>query len=208
ANTTLGTSTVRVRTAWSACDPDGVTLYKLQRRVDGGSWSTVTLASATALSINRSLKRGDTYRYRVRATDGLGATSVYAYGPSFIPKVSDDTSGLISYSGSWSTGSPSSAFGGSVHHSSSAGASATYAFTGASAAWIAYKGPTRGSAQVYVDGVLTATVSLYATTTSARPQVFAFNWPASGAHTIEVVVVGTPGHARVDVDAFARLVRV
>ena len=78
--------------------------------------------------------------------------------------------------------------------------------TGLSVAWIAYKGPTRGSAQVYVDGVLKATVSLYATTYSARPQVYAFNWATSGSHSIKVVVVGTAGHPRVDIDAFARLV--
>lgn len=207
-NTRLGISTVRVKTAWSACDADGVTSFRLQRQVNDGSWVTVTLASATSRSINQSLTRGTEYQFRVRATDGTGSTATYAYGPSFEPKVSDNASSLISYSGAWSTGTPSSCFGGTVRYARAAGASATYRFTGSSVAWIAYKGPSRGSAQVFVDGVLKATVSLYATTASARPQVYAFNWAASGAHTIRVVVVGTAGHPRVDVDAFVRLVRV
>jgi hypothetical protein len=208
ANTKLGTSTVRVKTAWSACDADGVTSYKLQRQVSDGSWTTVTLASATTKAVYQSLSRGTEYQFRVRATDGTGATATYVYGPSFKPVVSDNTSGLISYSGTWSTGTPSGCFGGTVRYAKAAGASATYSFTGTSGAWVAYKGPSRGSAQVFVDGVLKATVSLYATTKSARPQVFALNWATSGAHKIRVVVVGTTGHPRVDVDAFVRLVRV
>jgi hypothetical protein len=207
ANTTLGTSTVRVRTAWGACDPDGVASFKLQRQVNGGSWTTVSLG-ATATSINQSLGKGTTYRYRVRATDGNGNTSGYAYGPSFVPRVSDQTSSSVLFAGAWSTGSPSSCYGGTVRYSGSAGALATYSFFGSSGAWVAYKGPTRGSASVYVDGVLKATVNLYASTKSARPVVYAFNWSTNGAHTIKVVVVGTPGHPRVDIDAFYRLVRV
>ena len=208
ANTTLGTTTVRVRNAWSACDADGITSYKLQRQVNGGAWSTVTLGSASSTSINQSLTKGSTYRYRVRATDGTALTAGYVYGPSFQAIVSDNTSSLISYVGSWSIASPSSCFGGTVRFATAAGASSTYTFNAAGAAWVAYKGPTRGSAQVFVDGVLTATVSLYAASTSAKPVVFAVNWSTNGPHTIKVVVVGTAGHPRVDIDAFYRLVRV
>ena len=207
ANTTLGTSTVRVHTAWSACDADGIASFKLQRQASGGSWTTVSLASATSTAINQSLTKGTTYRYRVRAVDGAGASAAYAYGASFAPRVTDQTSSAVSFSSGWSTGSPSSCYGASVRYSSSAGATATFSFYGASVAWIAYKGPTRGSAYVSVDGVLKATVSLYAASKSARPVVYAFNWSANGNHTITVTVVGTAGHARVDVDAFSRLVR-
>ena len=95
--------------------------------------------------------------------------------------------------------------GGSSRYASTAGRASTYSFTGSSIAWIAYKSTTRGSAQVYIDGVLKATVSLYSTTTTAKAQVYAFNWATNGAHTIRIVVVGTAGHPRVDVDAFVRL---
>lgn len=208
ASTTLGTSTVRVKNAWSACDADGISSYTLQRQVNGGAWTTVSLSSATSTTINQSLTKGTTYRYRVRATDGTASTATYVTGPSFKPIVSDNTSSLISYAGTWSTGTPASCFGGTVRYSTSTGASATYSFTGSSAAWVAYKGPSRGSAQVFVDGVLKATVNLNASSTAARPQVYAFNWSTNGAHTIKVVVVGTAGHPRIDVDAFVRLVRL
>jgi hypothetical protein len=205
ANTTLGTSTVRVKTAWSACDADGLKSYTLQRQVNGGSWTTVTLATATSTSINQSLTKGTTYRFRVRATDNLSTVATYVYGPSFKPVVSDNSSSLIAYTGSWPTGTYASYFGGTDRYSTSTGAYATYTFTGKSVAWIAYKSTSRGSAQVYVDGVLQATVSLYSTTSTAKAQVYAFNWAVSGTHTLRVVVVGTAGHPRVDVDAFVRL---
>jgi hypothetical protein len=205
ANTTLGTSTVRVKTAWSACDADGVKSYVLQRQVNGGSWTTISLSSATATSINLSLTKSSTYRFRVHATDGINTTSSYVYGAPFKPIVSDNSSSLITYTGAWPTGTFSSYYGGTDRYSTSTGASATYSFTGSSVAWIAYKSTSRGSARVYVDGVLKATVSLYSTTSTAKAQVYAFNWAKSGAHTIKIVVVGTAGHPRVDIDAFVRL---
>lgn len=205
ANTTLSTSTARVKTAWSACDADGITKYTLQRQVTGGTWTTVTLASALSTSINQSLTRSTTYRFRAYATDGTSTSAAYVYGPSFQPLVSNDASTLITYSGTWGTGTYSSYYGGTDRYASVAGASATYTFTGKSVAWVAYKSAIRGSAQVFVDGVLKATVNLYATTSTARAQVYAFNWATSGTHTLKIVVVGTAGHPRVDIDAFVRL---
>jgi hypothetical protein len=204
-NTTLGSTTVRVKIAWSACDADGISKYQLQRQVNGGSWTNVTLASATSTSIGQSLTKSATYRFRVHATDKTGALGSYVYGPTFTPVVSNDSSSQITYTGTWSTSTSSSYYGGSDRYTSTVGRAATYSFTGTSVAWVAYKSTSRGSAQIYIDGVLKATVSLYSTTTMARAQVYAFNWATSGAHTIRVVVLGTAGHPRVDVDAFVRL---
>jgi hypothetical protein len=81
----------------------------------------------------------------------------------------------------------------------------SYRFTGSSIGWIAAKGPTRGSAAVYVDGVYAGTVSLYSSTTTTRVVAFARNFGANGTHTLRIVVSGTAGHPRVDVDAFVRL---
>jgi hypothetical protein len=204
-NTTLGTSTVRVKIAWSACDADGIKLYRLQRQTNGGSWSNITLASATSTSIGLSLTKSSTYRFRVQATDKAGLVSPWVYGSIFKPIVSDSTSTAITYTGIWSTASSSSLYGGSDRYTSTIGRSATFSFTGSSVAWVAYKSTSRGSAQVWVDGVLKATVSLYSTTTTSKAQVYAFNWATSGAHTIRIVVVGTAGHPRVDIDAFVRI---
>jgi hypothetical protein len=206
--TTLGTTTEPVKTKWGGCDPDGVAAYQLQRQVNGGSWSTVSLASSTSTSINQSLTINALYRYRVRAKDKLGVYGAYHYGPTFKVIASDQTSSGMTWSGSWTTVSTTSAYKGSLRYSTSATASATFAFNGASIGWVAYRGPNRGSAKVYIDGVYQTTISLYATSYSARPIVYTYKWSVNGSHSIKVVVVGTAGHPRVDVDAFGWLYQV
>ena len=64
---------------------------------------------------------------------------------------------------------------------------------------------SRGSFKVYVDGVLKAWVSTYSTTTKFRQVVYQYSWPTAGTHNIKIVVGGTLGHPRVDVDAFVVL---
>jgi hypothetical protein len=126
-------------------------------------------------------------------------------GPGLRATVYQQTSSTVTWTGTWRSASWSGASGGSVRYATGRGASATFHVTGSRAAWVAAQGPTRGSAQVYVDGVLAQTVSLYAKTGQSRAIVFARNWASVGAHAIRIVVLATPGHPRVDVDAFIRL---
>jgi len=56
-----------------------------------------------------------------------------------------------------------------------------------------------------VDGVLKGTISTYSTTTRYRQNVFQFSWPTAGTHSVKIVVSGTSGHPRVDLDAFVVL---
>jgi hypothetical protein len=66
--------------------------------------------------------------------------------------------------------------------------------------WIAAKGPTRGSADVYINGTFVKTINLYASSTSTKQVVFTKSWSSSAARTLVIKVRGTSGHARVDVD--------
>ena len=56
-----------------------------------------------------------------------------------------------------------------------------------------------------VDGAAATTVNLRSSIGRSRSIVFARNWLTNGTHTITIVVVGTAGHPRVDIDAFVRL---
>jgi len=205
STSTLGSSTIPVRTFWSASDGCGISRATLERQADGGAWTPQPLATATAGAIVQSLAIGSTYRYRVRATDGAGNVSPWRYGPSFRPLRSEESSSAIAYAGTWHTGPSTSASGGSVAYSTAAGASATYAFTGSAVAWVAPRGPARGAARIYVDGVYEGTVSLYAPSFAARQVVFATHWAGIGSHTLRIVNLGTAAHSRVDIDAFVRL---
>jgi len=81
-----------------------------------------------------------------------------------------------------------------------AGRSSTWTISGRSVGWVAATGPTRGSAKVYVDGAYVTTVNLHAATTSYRRLVWTRSWSSVGPHTVRIVVVGTSGHPRVDID--------
>jgi len=88
----------------------------------------------------------------------------------------------------------------------SAGARATFTFTGTAVSWIGYKEQWSGIAKVYVDGVLKGTVDMYAS--PAKPQQVAYSIAglAYGSHTIIVEATGTKSPAArgswVWVDAF------
>ena len=104
--------------------------------------------------------------------------------------------------GTWATSKSTLYYGGAAKATSKKGNATALTFTGRSVAWTSLLAPTRGSANVYVDGRLISTVNLYSLSTTARRIVFARTWTTSGTHTIKVIVRGTAGHPRVDLDAF------
>ena len=201
----LGTGGAPVRTSWSAMDPCAISSYGLERRVGGSAWADQVLPRMRSTSIRQSLLVGSTYRYGAAATDGAGNTSERITGPFFRPLVRQSSTSNVTFSGPWTRTESGRFSGGATRHSSAGGATARYTFTGSSVGWVAAVGPGRGSADVYVDGAFRSTVSLNAGTPATRQIVFAASWADQGAHTIELVVAGTPGHPRVDVDAFVHL---
>jgi beta-N-acetylhexosaminidase len=205
AGATLGSTTSPVRTYWSATDASGIASYTLERTVNGSSWIVQTPPGSTATAMNQSLSFGSTYRYVVRATDRAGNTGGWVYGAYFEPLLAEQTNSAVSHTGTWTTVSNSYASGGSLAYSTASGASATFTFTGYGVSWVAYRGPDRGSAAIYLDGVYYATVNLYSAYYYAKQIVYAANWGGNGTHTIKIVNLATPGHPRIDVDAFVRL---
>jgi len=193
------------RTQWNAMDPSGIASYTVESQMNGGSWSAIALANPMTVSWTANLAFGTTYRYRVRATDGAANVGSWAYGPSFAATFTQDASSSITYSSGWVTSTLTTAYGGALHGTAKAGAWAQYTFTGASFSWLAYRGPNRGSAKVYIDGVYVTTVSLYATTYQSRQVAFGRNWSRNATHTVRIVCVGTAGHSRIDIDGFARI---
>jgi len=202
---TLGSTTSPVRTSWSATDASGIAAYKLERKVNGGAWIVQTPPGSTTTSISQSLSFGSTYRYVVKATDRAGNTSGWVYGAYFKPLLTEQSNSAVSHTGTWTTASNRYASGGSLAYSTAPGASATFTFTGSSVGWVAYRGPNRGSAAVYLDGAYSATVNLHSAYYYAKQIVYAANWGGNGTHTIKIVNLASPGHPRIDVDAFVRL---
>lgn len=206
SGTTVSTTATPVWTTWSASDPSGIRAYTVQRQVDGGSWSTVTLPSATSTGITQLETFGHRYRYRVLATDGAGNVGPWSYGPTMTPTLFQQTSSAFSYGASWYTAWSTSYLGGSERYTRARGATATFKVWGSSFAWVGYKGPNRGYAAIYVDGAYRGTVNLYASSYQARRVIWTTTFASNGSHAIRIVNLATSGHPRIDLDAGVRLV--
>ena len=202
-----GSTSVPLRLAWSASDPSGIAAYGVQCQRNGGSWSNVSLPTYTTTAVSQALAVGVTERCQARARDRSGNTSAFAVGPSVRPSLIQQGGSGVTYSGTWRTRYASYLSGGSERYATRTGAAVTYRFWGSSVSWVAFRGPDRGSARVYVDGAYVRTISLHASTYISRWIAFARSWSANDNHTLKIVVAGTAGHPRVDVDAFVRLTR-
>jgi GH25 family lysozyme M1 (1,4-beta-N-acetylmuramidase) len=202
---TLGTSTVPVRVTWAASDPSGIASTGLQRSVNGGTWTGTRLPTVAATAADTLIPFGGHARQRVRATDRKGNTSAWRAGSLVKATVFQQTSAYVTWSGTWHTVKSTRASGGSLRYATAHGASATFRFTASSLAWVSTRGTSFGSATVYVDGKYATGVFLHASSGHSRAIVFARSWPTVGVHTLKIVVAGTAGHPRVDVDAFLRL---
>lgn len=112
-------------------------------------------------------------------------------------------SGSLTYTGSWSTTTCACASWGAMRRTSSRGASFTFTRTyerDDHVALVMAKGPGRGQADVFVDGVRTATINTYAAANANRVIVYD-KWMPAGVHTVRVVNRATAGHPRIDLDA-------
>lgn len=188
---TVGSSTMRAHLAWSAFDlGTGIAKYQLQVSVNGGAYATVTLASATSTSTNRTLGWFSSYRYRVRATDSQGNVSAFVYGPTFRPAVFQNSSSVVSYAGSWTTSKTSRALGSSHRYTTSLSARAWLTRACRDIAFVATKSPGSGSAQVWIDGVLSATINLRSSPATYRQLVYQRHFSTLSSHRIEIRPIG------------------
>ncbi len=192
--------TVPLVVGWSSSDAEsGIATAELDHSPNGVNWTQISNPGAVGGSTTYNSQPGP-HRFRVEATDEAGneatSTDVTRTLSTF-----QETS--ATYAGGWSThsGLPWT----STRFSKTAGASATFAFNGTDVAWISTVGPKRGRAKVYLDNVLKATVDLFAGSMAERRIVFSATGLTAGAHSLRIVVNGTNGRPRVDVNGFAVL---
>ncbi len=198
------TSSYTAAVRWTAAtDPTGpIARYQVQVRVGGGAWGTVSTVSPSARSIGKTIKVGSEYAIRVRAVDAAGNIGEWAEASALASRVVQDGSSTLARKGTWRRYASRLMSGGTTRFARSAGASTTMQFTGRGVAVVMPYGRGRGKARIYVDGVLASTVGTYRRTLAPRRIVFTRSWATSATHVIKVVVVGTSGHPRVDLDAF------
>ena len=132
-------------------------------------------------------------------TDCAGNTAASGISTTSI-NIDDDDSPIIGYGGPWAISHFAGFSGGTTHFTSATGASAAFQVDEGPVALVMEKAASRGSAKIFVDGVLRATVSTNSATTRHRRVV----WQAllgPGTHPVMVIGNGTAGHPRIDLDA-------
>ncbi len=175
--------------------------YVVLRRLGTGPWSTIS--TRTGRTIQQTLRFGTSYRYATRTLSTTGKVSQTAYGQFVETALFQEGTSLARYSGSWTTTASSTASGGKLRTSTQANAYVEFKRAAMSTAVIGRRGPTSGKAKIYVDGVLASTIDLYHATAQSRVVLFSRAWYTVATHTIRVVVLGTPGRPRIDIDGFA-----
>lgn len=196
---------LRVDLSWAGSDGagTGIARYQVARSVDSGATWTVLTSYQPASPYTTSVASSGVVRFRVRAVDKAGNVGAWSTTADTTPLLRQEAS--FAFVGPWSTAASASYSGGAVKYSSTIGASATFTFTGRAVAFVTTEAASRGQVKIYVDGTLIAWPSTYAATTAYRMQLWSYGWATSAQHTVKLVVVGTVGHPRIDVDAMAIL---
>ncbi len=162
----------------------------------------------TATSALFTGEAGQTYIFRVGREDSSGRVGSFARARTIVP-VDDDASRYKQYIGSWAASAGNRFYFQGEHQSRQAGAAFTYNFDGRKVWLIGAKGPDRGRAQIYLDGVSYGSIDLHASRRMPRQVLWSSPplKPISSIkqHQLKVVVAGTTGRPLVGIDALARL---
>jgi hypothetical protein len=198
------TTSLPVRVTWTATDyasGSGIATYDVARSIDGAAFGTIA-TGLTGTSLTQSQGSGHSYRYEVRAHDRAGNIGAWTAGSTFKPSLLEQTSTSIVYHGTWSSVTSTSYSGGSSRYASAAGAYASLTTSSRGFAILTSRDTSRGAMQVYVDGLLKATIDLYAPSFQAEYLAYVCSFTSVATHSIKIVVVGTAGRPRVYLDAF------
>ena len=197
------TAPVLATLTWSAADPGGagVAGYDVARSRDGGPFEVIA-TGVTSARLGVALVPGSGDRFQVRARDRAGNVGAWVAGSAVRALLVQQGNPAIQWTGTWKVATAPALSGGSSRYAAGGGSSARLTFTGRAFAWVGTRGPSRGVARVWIDGVLVATVDTRAASTIDRAVLFARTWASAGTHTVRIVVVGTAGRPRVDIDAF------
>ncbi len=202
----LAGSGIPARLTWSGTDADGpgIASWELARSVNSSAFVTVATGLAAASHIVTMPSSG-TVRYAVRAVDGDGVAGAWAKGPTLTARVLQQTRSSIRWSSGWRTASRAAYSGGSARWSKRAGASSTWTVTGRTLGLVVTTGLGRGKVKVYVNGAYVTTVDTRSSTVRHRVIVWSRTWGTSATRKVRLVVVGTAGRPRVDIDGMVTL---
>ena len=134
---------------------------------NGGSSTTPFTGTALATTVNLPVGASPTI-----AVDCGGPSSASSFTSAGFQE------GSATYTGTWHSSSFAGAWGGTARYTTAASAAATFSCTSCAAiAWVTDEDSAHGSARVYVDGVLKATVNARSSSQRNRVIAYAAQWP-------------------------------
>ena len=208
-NSVVTTTTIPVETTWSGTAVAGrtITKYTLDRSLNGGIFSPIALTTPTATQYIGTLASGNSFEYRVTATDSGETISPSLRSGVTSLSVLQENAGTVVYRGNWLRTVATTFFGGAARSTTVRGNSATVRFTGTQVAWITAVGPTMGIATITIDGSAQGSVDLYSATSTTKVLKVVKTGLTRAAHTMVITSSGTRNArslgTRVDLDAIA-----
>ncbi len=202
----LSSNRPTIKLSWTGADTggSGVGSYDVEQSTDSGAYARIATAIASP-TFDRLVYGGHVYRFRVRSNDKAGNAGDWVFGSAFKLNAISQTSSGVTYgptTSRWHSATSTVYWGGTAKYATTASSTVTYSFTGRSFAWVSLKASTRGKANIYVNGVLKATVELKSTSTLKQAVVWQTTFTTSAKRTVMIKVLGTSGRPRVDVDGF------
>ena len=201
--TVVSGGATRVRVQWTAADPhgSGAASYDVSWRVGSGDWQTI-VTHVPSRGFDVTVRPGRDYQFRVRARDNAGNLGAWSAGPTISTSLVQQSSSHVRWSHRWHTVRNDALSGGSARKRGVEGATATFTFTGRGVGFVSTLASTRGRVKVYVDGRYVRTLDLRSPTARYRTVAWSRAWATSDRHVVKLVVRGTSGRPRIDVDAF------
>jgi hypothetical protein len=184
-------ATVPLKVSWTQGTCQTGSTYNVTATTGG---IPTVVRSVTTLSAKINLAVGVAYTI---AVDCGGETSTTNFTSTGFQE------GAASYTGTWHSTSFAGAWGGAAKYTVAASASATFHCSSCRAlAWVTDEDSAHGSANVYVDGALKATINTQSSATLNRVIAYKFEWATAGPHTLKIVNKATSGHPRITIDGF------
>jgi hypothetical protein len=198
AGSTATNSLMPTRVSWATAAASTCKTEVGQTTAAG--WTSQVLGAPLATFDDWRVGFGGAHRLRVQVTDCAGSRSPWEETPVVSPLQVPGTA--LTYSKGWATVHAASYIGGGDRYISAAGASVTARVTHTRAiALIGSCGAGRGTARIYIDGKLSATVNEHCTGGVGRV-MYGHRFAVAGAHTLKVVVAAAK---RFDVDALVTM---
>ncbi|WP_368497637.1 hypothetical protein [Herbiconiux sp. A18JL235] len=126
-----------------------------------------------------------------------------------VPSPSDPVDDVhFAYSGAWFTDQYGKFLDGTIHGTSTAGATATKVFSGTSFDLFGAKGPDKGKAQISVDGGAPQVVDFYSASGQNQATIATISGLSAGLHTVVITALGQKSSASSGVQVTVDGIRV